>query len=66
VCGLSELVDEEVGCVVDAEKPDEVVHALLSDWSVEIGKQARMRADSYSVEAMIDGLSQLYEQLCDD
>ncbi len=66
VCGLSELVDSEVGCVVDADTPVEVAHALLSDWRVEIGEHARMRADQYSVETMIDGLSQLYEQLCHD
>ncbi|MDT8375494.1 MAG: glycosyltransferase [Mariprofundaceae bacterium] len=66
VCGLSELVDAEVGRVVDAESAVEVAHALLSDWSPEIGERARMRADSYSVEAMVDGLSQLYERLCHD
>lgn len=66
VCGLSELVDEEVGCVVDADTPVEVAHALLSDWRPEVGEHARIRADQYSVEAMIDGLSQLYEQLCYD
>jgi len=66
VCGLSELVDEEVGHCVDADRPDDVAHALLSDWGAEIGEHARIRADSYSVEAMIDGLSQLYETLCHD
>ncbi|MFC1542427.1 glycosyltransferase [Pseudomonadota bacterium] len=66
VCGLSELVDETVGACVDAERPDEVAHALFSDWGVEIREHARARADQYSVEAMVDGLSQLYEQLCHD
>jgi len=66
VCGLSELVDEEVGCVVDADDAVEVAHGLLSDWSTEVGEHARARADQYSVEAMIDGLAQLYEQLCHD
>ncbi|MFC1536438.1 glycosyltransferase [Pseudomonadota bacterium] len=64
VCGLSELVDEEVGCVVDADSPVEVAHALLSDWRTEVGEHARNRADRYSVEMMIGGLSQLYEQVC--
>lgn len=66
VCGLSELVDDEVGCVVDADSAVEVAHALLSDWRAEVGERARIRADRYSVEAMIEGLSQLYEKLCHD
>jgi glycosyltransferase involved in cell wall biosynthesis len=66
VCGLSELVDEEVGACVDAERTDKVANALLSEWGAEVGEQARLRADQYSVETMIDGLSRLYEQLCHD
>jgi glycosyltransferase involved in cell wall biosynthesis len=66
VCGLSELVDDEVGCVVDADDAAEVAHALLAEWSPVTGEHARIRADQYSVEAMVDGLSRLYEQLCLD
>jgi len=66
VGGLSELVDDEVGCVVDANNIAEVAHALLTEWSAEIRENARIRADHYSVEAMIVNLSQLYEQICHD
>ena len=66
VCGLSELVDDKVGCVVDADDAVNVAHALLAEWSPVIRENARIRADQYSVEAMVDGLSQLYEQLCHD
>jgi len=66
VCGLSELVDEEVGLCVDADRSEEVANALLTDWEAGIGERARIRADSYSVQTMIDGLTQLYENLCHD
>jgi glycosyltransferase involved in cell wall biosynthesis len=66
VCGLSELVDDGVGRVVDAEQPKEVAQALLCKWSPAIREHARMKANHYSVEAMIDGLAALYEQVCDD
>jgi glycosyltransferase involved in cell wall biosynthesis len=64
VCGLSELVDETVGHVVDAEDSAEVAQALLSDWSPAVRDQARQRADHYSVEAMINGLQLVYEKVC--
>ena len=66
VCGLSELVDDEVGRVVDADDAAEVAQALLCEWSPVTGENARARADHYSMEAMIDGLAKAYEQVCDD
>lgn len=66
VCGLSELVDDEVGRVVDADDAVEVAQALLSEWSPETGERARERADHYSVEAMMNGLAEVYGQVCDD
>ncbi|MDX8402804.1 MAG: glycosyltransferase [Mariprofundaceae bacterium] len=66
VCGLSELVDDDVGHVVDADKPKEVAQALLSEWSPVTGENARVRAGRYSVETMIDGLAEVYRQVCDD
>lgn len=65
-CGLSELVDDEVGCVVDADDAVEVAHALLAEWSPVIRENARIRADQYSVEVMVNRVSQLYEQICLD
>lgn len=66
VCGLSELVDDEVGHVVDADNAAEVARALLCEWSPEIYENARMRADHYSVEVMIDGLAEIYGQVSDE
>ncbi len=64
VCGLSELVDERVGAVVDAEKSEQVAQSLLLQWSPAVRASARNRADHYSVEAMIDGLQSVYEKIC--
>jgi len=64
VCGLSELVDESVGAVVDAERSELVAQSLLLQWSPNVGAAARVRADHYSVEAMIDGLQSIYEEVC--
>jgi len=64
VCGLSELVDESVGAVVDAEKGEQVAQSLLCQWSPTVGAAARARAELYSVEAMIHGLQTVYEGLC--
>ena len=61
VCGLSELVDESVGAVVDAEKSEQVAQSLLFEWSPSVGTSARARADHYSEEAMINGLESIYE-----
>ncbi|MES0371996.1 MAG: glycosyltransferase, partial [Mariprofundaceae bacterium] len=66
VCGLSELVDDEVGRVVNADDAAEVAQALLFEWSFVTGENARARADHYSVEAMMNGLSEVYGEVCDD
>lgn len=63
VCGLSELVDEKVGVVVDAEKSDQVAQSLLREWGPTVRKSARARADHYSVETMINGLESIYESV---
>ena len=63
VCGLRELVDDSVGCVVDAEKPEKVASVLLRDWDDKICNAARARAKSYSVETMIHGLEELYQHV---
>ncbi|HKI59768.1 MAG TPA: glycosyltransferase, partial [Mariprofundaceae bacterium] len=63
VCGLSELVDESVGAVVDAEKSGQVAQSLLLKWSPSVAASARARADHYSVEAMINGLESIYESV---
>ena len=61
VCGLSELVDESVGAVVDAEESEQVAQSLLLPWSPAVRESARARADHYSVETMINGLESIYE-----
>ena len=66
VCGLSELVDDKVGCVVDADDAVNVAHALLAEWSPVIRENARSKADHYSVKVMVDGFEQVYEQICHD
>jgi glycosyltransferase involved in cell wall biosynthesis len=66
VCGLSELVDDEVGCVVDADSAVEVAHALLTEWSQVIRENACAKANHYSVKVMVDGFERVYEQICHD
>ena len=66
VCGLSELVDEDVGAVVDAEKSEQVAQYLLRDWSSSVRESARRRAENYSVDAMINGLESAYEAVSKD
>jgi glycosyltransferase involved in cell wall biosynthesis len=66
VCGLSELVDDAVGFVVDAENAEQVAQALLSEWGPLIRESARVRADQYSVETMINGLESVYEKICNE
>jgi len=63
VCGLRELVDDSVGCVVDAEQPEKVAKALLKDWNDQIHHTTKERAKSYSVETMIHGLEELYQNV---
>jgi len=64
VCGLRELVDESVGCVVDAEDSENVAEALLQIWPQAIRETARIRAEAYSVESMMEGLERLYHDVC--
>ncbi|MDX8383044.1 MAG: glycosyltransferase [Ghiorsea sp.] len=40
VCGLKELVTEEVGCCLDADDAQAVADALMQDWDAGIGRQA--------------------------
>lgn len=63
VCGLSELVDERVGAVVNAEEPEQVAQSLLCEWGSTVRESARKRADHYSVEAMVNGLESIYATL---
>jgi len=63
VCGLKELVDDSVGCVVDADNAQEVANALMMDWSRDTRNAARERAESYSIAAMMQGLDDIYTEL---
>lgn len=63
VCGLRELVDASVGCVVDAEQPEKVASALLENWNDSQRKAARERAKFYSVETMMHGLEEVYQDV---
>ncbi len=64
VCGLRELVDNQVGRVVNADSPEEVAHALLTHWDASMGETARRRAEHYSIETMISGLEKAYQDVC--
>ncbi|MFQ5582521.1 MAG: glycosyltransferase [Mariprofundaceae bacterium] len=66
VCGLCELIDDNVGACVDADDKEEVARALLRDWGDEVRRAARARADHYSVKAMMKGVQQVYEQVLED
>ncbi|MDQ7003019.1 MAG: glycosyltransferase [Ghiorsea sp.] len=63
VCGLKELVDDSVGRVVDAENAQDVASALMMDWSRDTRNAARERADRYSIQAMMQGLDDIYTEL---
>ncbi len=63
VCGLRELVSNEVGVRVRADRPKEVARALLRQWSGTTSEAARHRAQAYSVEVMVGKLLQLYEDV---
>ena len=63
VCGLKELVDDSVGRVVDAENAQEVANALMMDWSRSTRNAARERAEAYSIDAMMQGLDDIYTEL---
>jgi len=60
---LRELVDDRVGCVVNADNAKEVANALLKEWDDTTINAARERAKSYSMEAMIHGLEELYQHV---
>ncbi|MDX8408543.1 MAG: glycosyltransferase [Mariprofundales bacterium] len=62
VCGLAELVDDEVGAVVDGEDASAVARALVADYGCEMEKKARVRSERYSVTAMIEGVQAAYER----
>jgi len=63
VCGLSELVDDHVGARVRADEPEEVADALLREWGDEVCRAARLRADLYSLEAMMHGIRRVYDEV---
>jgi len=65
VCGLSELVDDRVGRVVDAGNPAAVASALLTDWVDGDRHAAIERAESYSVATMLAGLAKVYAGVCE-
>ncbi|MDX8388703.1 MAG: glycosyltransferase [Ghiorsea sp.] len=60
VCGLKELVDDSVGCVVDADDTQAVADALLTDWPRDMREAARARAQHYSIATMMQGLDDIY------
>jgi len=66
VCGLKELVTDAYGAVVDADNADAVAAALLKDWPGDMRKACRDHAGDYSIEAMVNGLQSLYEELLSD
>jgi len=63
VCGLSELVDDHVGVRVRADEAEEVACALLREWGDGVRRAARLRADLYSLEAMMHGIRRVYEEV---
>ena len=63
VCGLKELVDDSVGKVVDADDKQAVAQALMSDWPRDMSRATRARAENYSIDAMMQGLDDVYRKL---
>jgi len=62
VCGLKELVDDSVGCCLDADDLEKVAQALLKDWGADVRRQARSRAGNYAIERMMQGLAEAYHE----
>ncbi|MDQ6991537.1 MAG: glycosyltransferase [Mariprofundaceae bacterium] len=62
VCGLRELVNDEVGCVVDAEQPLEVAKAIVAMWEKDVRQATWQRAQNYSLSTMIEKLEHVYQQ----
>ncbi|MDQ6989021.1 MAG: glycosyltransferase [Mariprofundaceae bacterium] len=63
VCGLKELVDDTVGRCLDADDSEAVAKALMTDWGSETRRNARARAQAYSVQAMMHGLAEVYAEV---
>lgn len=63
VCGLKELVTNDCGSVVDATDVDAVTEALLQPWSEDVRAACMKRAETYSVDVMIQALENLYGEL---
>ena len=66
VCGLKELVDDAVGKVVDADDAQQVANALMMPWGREVQNAARVRAEDYSISAMMRGLDEIYTELLEE
>jgi len=62
VCGLRELVNDSVGAVVDADDAAAVAKAIMDMWEQDKSEATWQRAQMYSLEAMIDGLEQVYQE----
>jgi len=63
VCGLRELVTPACGAVVDADDTPVVAEALLTLWGESVPVACRQRAQSYSLQKMLDDLLLLYSNL---
>jgi len=63
VCGLRELVTQDCGVVLDADDAQAVAAALLTSWPESVPAACRQRAQSYSLQKMLDDLLLLYGHL---
>ncbi len=63
VCGLRELVTGDCGVVLDASDSQAVARGLLTDWPASVSDACRRRAQDYSLQRMLEELSQLYAEL---
>ncbi len=63
VCGLRELVTQDCGVVLDADDAPTVAAALLTHWGESVPAACRQRAQSYSLQKMLDDLLLLYGAL---
>ncbi|MDQ6972054.1 MAG: glycosyltransferase family 4 protein [Mariprofundaceae bacterium] len=66
VCGLRELVTDACGVVLDADDPQAVAGALQLMRSTDALAACRERAQSYSLQSMLEQLMQLYCRLRPD
>ncbi len=60
VCGLRELVDEHIGACVDGDNAERVAGYLLAEYGDDVRRAAGERARHYAVQAMLDGLQEVY------